>query len=454
MAFALIAGTGGFAAERKPSVEALDPRLPGFIKAKEQQARELAEALKIKVSPDVWKGFDLFGKGNWQQASNHFAAMMRRNGQYEGATNDAGIHTPVWQPLMEVDLVCGQFAFGEPKYARAFGDDIIASIPKGSIYFGGTDPGRGLVTGLIRSHIQGDPFFVITQNALADASYLTYLREMYGHKIYVPTESDLQKAFQGYMAEARERVQKHQLKPGEDVRFVDNRVQVSGTVAVMSINALLAKMIFDQNPEREFYLEESFPLDWMYPYLAPNGLILKVERRPLPELAEDVIQRDTEFWKQYCGRLIGDWLEEETPVAKVAEFALKVYVRHDLSGFKGDPAFVRSDMARKAFSKLRSSQGGVYQWRFQNAKSPAERERMRRAADLAFRQALALCPDSPEAVFRYCSLLVASDGLKEALQVAYACLKMDPNNQQVSALAKQLEEQRRPHGPAAQGDPK
>jgi hypothetical protein len=31
-----------------------------------------------------------------------------------------------------------------------------------------------------------------------------------------------------------------------------------GQISVMQINALLAKVIFDHNPEREFYLEESF----------------------------------------------------------------------------------------------------------------------------------------------------------------------------------------------------
>ncbi len=33
----------------------------------------------------------------------------------------------------------------------------------------------------------------------------------------------------------------------------------------MSINALMTKVIFDRHPDREFYVEESFPLDWMYP---------------------------------------------------------------------------------------------------------------------------------------------------------------------------------------------
>ena len=71
----------------------------------------------------------------------------------------------------------------------------------------------------------------------------------------------------------------------------NGRVQVSGQVAVMSINGLLAKVIFDKNPDREFYIEESFPLDWMYPHLEPHGLIMKINRQPLAELPDDIVGR-------------------------------------------------------------------------------------------------------------------------------------------------------------------
>ena len=47
--------------------------------------------------------------------------------------------------------------------------------------------------------------------------------------------------------------------------------QVSGQVAVMMINGLLCKVIFDHNPTNDFYVEESFPLDWMYPYETPSA---------------------------------------------------------------------------------------------------------------------------------------------------------------------------------------
>ncbi len=68
--------------------------------------------------------------------------------------------------------------------------------------------------------------------------------------------------------------------------------------------------------------------------------------------------------------MIGNWLNYDTSVTEVTAFAEKVYLKHDLSGFDGDPDFIADTRAQKAFSKLRSSIGGVYNWRITNAKTP------------------------------------------------------------------------------------
>src|SRR6476646_6055414 len=108
-----------------------------------------------------------------------------------------------------------------------------------------------------------------------------------------------------------------------------NRVQVSGQVAVMSINGLLTKVMFDHNPKNEFFVEESFPLDWMYPYLTPFGIIMKINRQPLPELTEQFVKTDHEFWSHYSSRITGNWINYDTPVKQIAEFVEKVYLRRD-----------------------------------------------------------------------------------------------------------------------------
>ncbi len=430
-------------------VSGLPPEIKTFAAAKEKHARELASKLGLKLSPDIWAFFDAAKQGKTGEALRIESRLARRAGQYEGSTSDPGVATPAWGPVLETTLALEAFAKGQPKYALAAGHDIIASIPAGSIYFGGTDPGRGLITALCKSHQQGDPFFTLTQNALADGNYLTYLRETYGKRLYVPTPEDSQRCFSDYTADAQGRLAQKKLKPGEDVRMVDGRVQVSGQVAVMAINALLAKVVFDKNPNHQFFIEESFPLDWMYPYLTPHGLILQLQRQPLSAIPPETVEQDGAYWNERVGQMLGHWLQPDTPVQKVCEFIETVYVQQDQADFKGDPEYVSNDYACKFYSKLRSAIAGVYAWRANEAKDPVEKERMRQAADFAFRQALALCPSSPEAVFRYVNLLIPAKRYEDALLVAQTASNVDPQSGALVRLVHDLQ-QKTKGGPSEQ----
>jgi thioredoxin-like negative regulator of GroEL len=223
------------------------------------------------------------------------------------------------------------------------------------------------------------------------------------------------------------------------VRIIENKVQVSGQVAVMAINGLLTRVIFDANPDHEFYVEESFPLDWMYPYLTPFGVIMKINRNPVPELTEEILQRDHQFWADFSERLTGNIISNETPVSAICEFAERVYLHRNYDGFKGDRKFVRDNDAQKAFSKLRSSIAGVLAWRVSNAKTPTEQQRMFREAEFAFKQAYAFCPYSPEAIFRYINLLIGAQRVEEALMLARTSHQLDPFNGQLDNLVSELQ---------------
>ncbi len=259
-------------------------------------------------------------------------------------------------------------------------------------------------------------------------------------EIYTPSPEDSQRCFSEYMADAQARMAKGQLKPGEDVRVIDNRVQVSGQVAVMAINGLLTKVIFEKNPDREFFVEESFPLDWMYPYLTPFGIIMKINREPLRELSEEIVKKDHIFWSDYSERLIGNWITYDTTVKEITAFAERVYEKKNYTGFKGDPRFVRDEDGQKAFSKLRSSIAGVYAWRLGTTPpgTPAY-ERMLKEAEFSFKQAYAFCPFSPEALYRYVNVLAGVRRFDDALLLAQTSQKLDPGNQQLGNLVKELE---------------
>jgi hypothetical protein len=68
----------------------------------------------------------------------------------------------------------------------------------------------------------------------------------------------------------------------------------------------------------------------------------------------------------------------------------------------------------------------------------ANRTMIEREADFAFKQALALCPDSPEAVYRYVQLLVNLRRIDDAVLVAQTAARLDPSNGQLGFLINNL----------------
>ena len=398
------------------------------------------------------------------------------------------------------------FWFGHDMFTPPFG--IYPEMSKDAVLYGGTDPGRFCPTYMIFAESftpkekRRDPNFdrrdvyIITQNALADNTYMNYIRAHYNRttqidspffqemlrsssdierdrtnflsravgpldhyftslgkriedrrrtdgvypkkEMYIATPDDSSRCYSEYINDAQRRLAAGQLKPGEDVRVIDNRVQVSGQVAVMAINGLLTKVMFDHNPDREFYVEESFPLDWMFPHLTPFGIIMKINRNPVPEITKEMTDKDHSFWSQYSQRLIGNFITYDTSVKDICDFAVRTYLHGDFKTFKGEPAFVRDDNGQKAFSKLRSSIAGIYTYRINLSKSGDEQQRMIKEADFAFRQAFAFCPYSPEAVFRYCNLLATLNRLDDAILVAQTCSLFDRDNPSVRGLIQNL----------------
>jgi Flp pilus assembly protein TadD len=259
-------------------------------------------------------------------------------------------------------------------------------------------------------------------------------------EILTPTPEDLRRCFEEYSVDAQRRAQQGQLKQGEILtQLPDGRVSVHGQTAVMSINGLLTKVIFDKNPDHEFYIEESFPLDWMYPHLVPYGIIMKIERQPVAQISEEQVRRDHEYWSQYSERFIGNWIQYETPIEEICEFALRTYRLRDHEGFKGDARFVRDDNAQKAFSKLRNAIGkSIYMVRAQEARDPAYQARMLKEAEFALKQAFAFCPYSPETVFNLASLLAVMGRYADAYRVVETCYALDPDNRGIAELLNQL----------------
>jgi hypothetical protein len=341
---------------------------------------------------------------------------------------------------------CANFS---ERYATNFAREILDSMPRGSIYFGGTASALDLPTAFSKSHVKADPCFILCQNALADKLYLQYLQAMYGDRLKLPSTNDSRKVLDEYTQDAGQRLKEGRLKPGEDVKEVDGEVQVSGQIAVIAIYGRLAQIIFETNPRQEFFVAETFPLDWMYPHLEPHGLIMKLNHQPLEKMPDDLVQKDGEYWTRFIKGALGQWLTPRTSVEVVCDFAQSVFARNEQEPFRPDEKFVRNSEACKTYSKLRSAQAGVYVWRAQHSKSPEEKQRMEKAADLAFCQAFALCPSSPEALYRYISVLVDQKRFQDARRLTEAARILVPTASNYRQL---LEELNRLEANANKGD--
>ena len=407
--------------------------LKEFVAAKAAQAAELERADEKErlasnqpsqhnlKQPDLQPFFAAAVNGDWATVTNTFAELRAGIDGGNPPTNRIYYHGKYMAPVLETYGAVEAFSAnaGTAKYAEIFGNEILRSMPSGSIYFGGTDAGRFTVTAMSASQIKGEPIFTLTQNALADGTYDDYLKTMYGSQIRLLSPEDDLKAFQDYMTDVKVRHDRHELKPGEGYQEDGSgRAQISGVVAVMQINGLLVKDIFDWNTNRDFYVEQSYPLDWMYPHFEPHGLIFKLDREPVVTISEAMVKENNDYWAAIVAGMIGDWLNEQTPVASVVEFGRTVFDEHDLGDFKGDPDFVQSKYASKSFAKLRESQAGWYVWRMNHTDDEVEKDRMARAADLAFRQALALYPHSSETVENYTNFLMSVDRAADAALVA------------------------------------
>ena len=252
-----------------------------------------------------------------------------------------------------------------------------------AIFFGGTDPGRFVPTYMIYSANFRPDVYLITQNALADDTYMAVQRDLYGDEIWIPSKEDSGRAFEIYKDEVERGV-----RPANgDMKFANGKIQVTGALGVMEINGILTEMMHRHDRARHsFYVEESYAIPWMYPYLSPHGLIMKLNADKTP-YDPKTAAKDRDFWDWYTRRLVDD------------------------------PMFRRDFAARKSFSKLRAAIAGLY------------RSQGRRAeAAQAFREAHVIYPSSPEATFRYVSeILIPQDRLSVVSELMDYTDLLDPN---------------------------
>ncbi|MEI6073398.1 MAG: DUF2723 domain-containing protein [Verrucomicrobiae bacterium] len=282
-----------------------------------------------------------------------------------------------------------------------FGHDMLKDLPKGSVVFGGTDPGRFVPTYMILGEssqpaaVKRDPGFdrrdlyIITQNGVGEPLYRKYLADHYG-----PARPAPKNAFERWLGRADAYPKTPLVFPTEEEindairKEVEAQSQAGGAPEPSFAHSVVTRLIWEKNKgSHEFFVEESFPLVWSYDHALPNGLSYKICKDPLKEIPADAVKKDTAFWDAYLAKLLGN------------------------------PEFAQDYDAQRSFSKLRTTTGHLYRHR-----------KMMKEAEVAYRQSLALWPGNPESLNAMSTMLWDRgdfDGVIKLLEPANA---EDPNS--------------------------
>ncbi|MBI5384685.1 MAG: tetratricopeptide repeat protein [Verrucomicrobia bacterium] len=341
--------------------------------------RSMASRFKVSVAPDVERFFAAVAAGRWEELNAAFEALKQR--RESGHAEDLGV---LWGPILETLLIAECGHDWPAQKLLDYGQATLGSLRPGMVYVGGTDPGRGIPT-LLNETGDGERHVVITQNALADGSYLRYLDFLYGDRVKTLTTEESQRAFQDYLSEAQKRLahdqqfpdEPKQIRPGEDVRVVDGRVQVTGQIAVMAINEILLRTFMTKNPDLAFALEESFPLKSTYPNAVPLG--------PLMELGVQDVQNS--FTRDSAAQAVNYW-------------------RDTAQQFLSDTAASADSAPRLSYAKMAAAQAAL----LADHQYGAE-------AEQAYRVAVQISPASPEAAYGLARLLATTGRAEEARQL-------------------------------------
>jgi len=351
-----------------------------FATGRHKLENELATELALPIPPGVHEFFGAAEAGDAQAVSNLFL-KLRMPGPHGSPLPE--LQNELWAPVHETLGVYEVWVEWQQnsRLLKTLAESVLASMPSGSVYFGGTDSGRFVIT-TANAVRDPSPVFCLTQNALADNTYLSHLRQVYGKQLWIPAQADSQQAFQQFVA----RWQAGQAPRNAGVTIANGQVQVTSLEGVMAINGILCQMIFEHNKAaHEFFIEESYVVDWMYPYLEPHGFIMKLNKEPVRELSAEIVAKDQAFWTDTIATL------------------------------RKQPGFAGNQAARNAFAKLRTGSAGIY----------VSRQRYD-DAERAFDQALELYPGSPDANFRLAKLWEQRGRVDRAIELLQAFIARAP----------------------------
>lgn len=315
----------------KSAEEIVAQKVKQFGRSRRAFVQTIANRLNREVPTEIEAFFDAIDAGNWDEIHSRWKELAAHTHQYEYSKSDRPDLEPFWQSVLDAYGVAEQAHDWPAQKLLDYGNAILGSLQPGMVYVGGTDNGRWVPELLNET---GDaPHIMITQNALADGTYLDYLRDLYGERFNMLSSEDSQRAFQEYVADAQKRLEHDQqfpdepkqVLPGENITMKDGKASVSGMVAVMGINEKLLEVLMQKNPELPFAVQESQPMRGTYANAIPLGPVMELGVPGAQSaFTADQAAQSVDYWRSQAQTVLAD------PEAAGSETTLRSY-SHDVN---------------------------------------------------------------------------------------------------------------------------
>jgi hypothetical protein len=378
-------------------------KLAHFARSRRELAYALARRHGVEVPDDVERFFDAVASGNWAEIEVAFTKINGGDSSAGPNRQRASEVDQLWPAIIDAYGVAEQVHEWPAQKLLDYGNAVLSSLRPGMVYVGGTDNGRWIPE-LLNDTSDGEHHIIVTQNALADATYLDYLQLQYHDGFAVLSQEDSQRAFQEYVADAQSRFKHDQdhpdepkrVRPGEDIRVEDGKTQISGQVAVMAINEKLLQLMMAQNPELSFALQESFPLKSTYADAMPLGPLMELRAQDTQNsFTAERASQTLDYWRNAAQQVLAD------PDASSSPTALKSYSHDTVS----------------AAHLLAAHNFGA-------------------EAEQAYRLASQLWPSNPESTYGLAELLARNGRNDEARQVLDDFTRKNPGEQEALQRAR------------------
>ena len=350
-------------------------------------------------------------------------------------------------------------------FGYIYGIEMLKNCDPGAIFFGGTDPGRFVPLYMINCDKFRSDVWLITQNGLADATYMNVLRDRFcrpkkvwksvraalkaldaereDHKgentIYIPSQQDFERSFQEYIKNVQERKKRGE-HIEEEVTIRNGKISVGGVAGVMRLNGILTKYIWKENKAKHsFYVEESYVIPWMYPYLEPAGMIMKLNAEKV-KITPEIVKKDFEYWNNITNMFenggVIEFSDLPPSLTNKNPDIVKLFCNNKADGRKGKiiikPNEFQDDVtAQKSFSKCRSAIAGLYEY-----------HNMWKEAENAYKQAIWLYPVSAEAYMRLANMYMKIGQYDKALKAVEDYKVKDPLNRRVDDMLRAIKQQK------------